>query len=324
MGGRLRTALGLAVALALLVPASANADLLYSQVGSGTYAQISYDFVNPSFDQNDSQGADDFTVPDGEAWHVDSIDVFGTALQGSNGTDTANVFIYGAAGALPGPAVFSQAGIQTGAAATNPSSHPEVDFTAPLISAPLLGPGTHWISVQARGPYSWAWEILNGGVHGSPAVWQNPGGGLDPACKTYTPFHSCPAMPVPASVGSDFFFRLNGSLIDSRFSLGKFKVKSKKALTLEGTFPGAGQAIVSDAAGLPATARAKAKPKKNVKRATVAVGAAGTIKLPVKLTRTATKKLGKGKKVQVRVNVAFTATGGVAYNQQANVKLVPR
>ena len=304
-------------AISVAAPAGASADLLYSQVGSGTNDLVSADVANNA---NDSQGADDFTVPPGQVWNLSSVDVFGGSLTGGMaGTDTANVFLYANSGTLPGSQLFQQNGITTGATAT--AAGQEIDFTAALTGPPALTPGDYWVSVQSSGPYRWAWEILNGGQQGNSAVWQNPGGGLGQGCPSYTPIHSC---GVAATVGSDFFFRLNGTAANSNFSLGQPKLKSRYVINQPATFSGAGSAVVTDAASSGRAGRATARAKKNIKKATIAIAGAGTRNLPLKLTNNAKKKLKKGKTVKLRAVITFTATGGVPVSLNSKIKLIPR
>ena len=281
---------GLVVAICAAPPSGASADLLYSQVGSGTNDLVSADVANNA---NDSQGADDFTVPPGQVWNLSSIDVFGGSLSGGMaGTDTANIFLYANSGTSPGSQLFQQTGITTGATATTAGQ--EIDFTAALTAPPALPPGEYWVSVQSSGPYRWAWEILNGGPLGNSAVWQNPGGGLGQGCPSYTPIHSC---GIPATVGSDFFFRLNGTTANSNFTLGNPKLKSRYVINQPVTFPGAGTAVVTDAASAGRAGRATARAKKKVK---------------------------KHKTVKLRAVITFTATGGVPFSVNSKIKLVPR
>jgi hypothetical protein len=311
---------GLILGALTVAPATAGAAVLYDQLPSGSFTSKivpSFDYTNAAFKD---QAADDFTVPDGQVWTIQAVDAFGAANQGASGTDTGNVFLYQGAGTAPGNLLFSQSGIALGGGSCSVPN--QCDISAPVAGAPNLSPGTYWISLQTAGPYAWWWLVYPPtGTFGSPAVWQNPGNGSGRNCTTYAPLLQCGW--TTASDGKDFSYRLEGNVIDSHFSLGQPKLKSRYVISQPGTFPGAGTAVVTDAAATGRAARLTTGAKKNVKKATVAVGAAGTVNLPIKLTHNAKKKLKKHKKVKLRAVITFTASGGVPFSLNSTIKLIP-
>src|SRR6266480_1522405 len=145
--------------------------VLYDQYDNAGLTAISSQDFEPLFDAKDSELADDFIVPAGEIWSVESIDVDGLYFNGLGPADNFNVVFYTDSSALPGTAVASRVGsayVQSGST-----------FTITLSPAFSLAPATYWVSVQARMDFSaggqWGWtdrtvQSNNG------AAWQNPGG----------------------------------------------------------------------------------------------------------------------------------------------------
>src|SRR4029077_5413191 len=114
--------------------------VLYDQYNNpnGTTATLSATFTDfPTFS---SDLADDFVVPGGQTWNVESIDADGTYFNGIGPANSFNVFIYTDCNTLPGTQIFSalnQPVIQVGST-----------FTVNLSPAAVLGPGTYWIEIQ--------------------------------------------------------------------------------------------------------------------------------------------------------------------------------
>ena len=190
------------VAGALLMGASpATAETLFDHVDeTPPQSTLSQEF--PSGEALDTHVADDFAVPAGEAWKLDSAQIPGTSI-GPVTTDQWIVTVFADAGGLPGASVFS--GTLTVPGFPNP--------TIPLASVPTLTAGTYWLGVRAimdDGPgladaHRWFWSE-NDEQSGSRSVLQNPGGGLS-ACATFGPRSTClPSHPSP-----DQSFRLSGT-----------------------------------------------------------------------------------------------------------------
>jgi hypothetical protein len=284
---------------------SAGAATLTSQVPTGSFTVPTVLSFDAPAAAAKSQAADDFTVGEGQVWTVTGVDVFGLAQAGS-GTDTAKVTIYSDAGAAPGSSLLSQAGIGLTGGGTCSAGN-SCNFTAPVANSPGLEPGTYWLSVQAAGPVAWRWAVTPPGTtYGAPAVWQNPGNAFGTGCTTYSPLLDCGAL-IAADDGRDLIYRLNGTLADSRFTLGSFSTEGRRVF-LEASFPDSGSAKIKG---------------KKVKQQTKGISAAGQRSLKLKLTKGAKRKLGQGKNVKLNVKVTFTATGGVPFTQGAKVKLIP-
>jgi hypothetical protein len=145
--------------------------------------------------------ADDFIVPSGQTWNVESIDAEGY-YYGPGPANSFNVFFYTDSGGLPGTQIYS--------AANQPWMQVGNTFTVNLPSPAVLTEGTYWVEIQANmtlNPFgAWYWwdraVQSNGG-----AAWQNPGGAYC-ACPTWLQKLIC----IPTAHGADQVFRLNGTL----------------------------------------------------------------------------------------------------------------
>ncbi len=145
--------------------------------------------------------ADDFVVPGGETWNVESIDADGTYFNGVGPAFDWNVFIYTDSGGLPGTQVYS--------ALNQPVTVNSTTFTVNLTPAAVLSEGTYWIEIQANMDFAtqgeWGWSDRTVQSNG-PAAWQNPGGGFA-ICPTWTAKLTC----IPTAGGPDQVYRINGT-----------------------------------------------------------------------------------------------------------------
>src|SRR6266436_5500145 len=90
----------------LLRPPKAPQVVLYDQYDNlGTNATFSGTFTD--FTGFDADLADDFVVPTGQTWNVESIDADGVYFTGGGTANSFNVFIYVDSGGLPGTQVYS-------------------------------------------------------------------------------------------------------------------------------------------------------------------------------------------------------------------------
>jgi hypothetical protein len=173
--------------------------VLYDQYdNAGANATLSATFDDfPTFS---SDLADDFVVPAGQTWNVESIDADGTYFNGIGSAFDWNVFIYADNAGLPGAQVYSTL--------NQPVTVNGTTFTVNLTPAAVLTAGTYWIEIQAnmnfatQGEWGWTDRTVQSN---SPAAWQNPGGGFG-ICPTWTVKTLC----VP-TVDPDQVFRLNGT-----------------------------------------------------------------------------------------------------------------
>jgi hypothetical protein len=193
-----------------LVPPPVRADMvvLYDQYNNPASFDITSQDFEPAFDTLDDQAADDFVIPAGQTWSIDGVDADGEY----NGGPAASfhVFFY-ASTSIGGPVL---PGTLLCARLANPFliGPAPGDAVITLTSPCVLGPGTYWVSVQARqdfGPAGqWFWQ--NRSVQtGNASAWQNPGGAWGTTCSTWDVKTSC----IPVQVGPDQVYRLNGTMV---------------------------------------------------------------------------------------------------------------
>ena len=97
--------------------------------------------------------ADDFVVPGGQTWNVQSIDADGVYFNGAGPAFDWNVFIYTNSGGLPGTQVYSTL--------HQPVTVVGTTFTVNLTPAAVLAAGTYWIEIQPNMDFGtqgeWGW-----------------------------------------------------------------------------------------------------------------------------------------------------------------------
>ena len=192
---------GVAVAGAVaLCPAAASAAILHDQLdNAGSSGTDSTDYSSPGPGQNDREAADDFTVPSGQSWSIETVRV---ERAGTFEPVTFDIRFYADSTSLPGAEVASRLNLV-------PSSHtpPVLNLGAPV----QLTAGTYWVSVQANSssePWLWASRSV---TRGAPAAWR----GVPPSgagCiagiggEWFTRVEDCTMSGDPDQV-----FRLDGS-----------------------------------------------------------------------------------------------------------------
>jgi len=172
--------------------------------------------------------ADDFVVPAGQTWNVQSIDADGTYAFGPGPAIDWNVFIYTDSGGLPGTQIFS--------ATHQPVVVVGTTFTVNLPVAAVLSAGTYWVEIQAnmtftpQGEWEWTDRMLQSN---SGAALRNPGG--DVGCGTdWIRKTSC-----VESLDPDQVFRLNGTMGGGPIQLGVLRKKVGGINTVRLTWSGA-------------------------------------------------------------------------------------
>lgn len=185
--------LATAVALAA-IPASASAEELYNQIDATSPQSINSQDFNDANNAFDAMAADDFVVPTGETWRIDSALARGFK-EGPGTATSANVTIFADVGGMPGAEMFSAVAPATG------YPHMNLAFTGPELPA-----GTYWFGVStildpgASPPFSqWHWAE-NSEPFGNPAVYRNPGDGFTTGCTSFTLKSSC-SFPTGAPAG---------------------------------------------------------------------------------------------------------------------------
>lgn len=180
--------------------------VLYDQMSSpGTNSLNSQNFETAN-DAFDNQGADDFIVPAGETWNIESIDVLGIYFNGAGPATSVNVWFYNDQAGLPGSteaevlSIVPSAGVSTGS------------FTVTFTSPVAITEGHYWLSIQCNMDFAvggqWGWTEHP--QFNLESAWTNPGGGFGTACTASWGYRvtNCAVGTVP---NTDLAFRLNGT-----------------------------------------------------------------------------------------------------------------
>ena len=176
--------------------------VLYDQFDNPSGTLASSQNFEPAFSNYSDQVADDFVVPSGQTWSIDQVEV-GGSYSNSGHADSVNVYFY-ADNFGPSTPVFIQTNVVPSAGLANGN------FTLPLTPPAVLPPGTYWLSVQANQSLvpngQWFWRNRRS-ASGSPAYWQNPGGGFGTFCTTW---HLRGQNCSMSFMDPDQIFRLDG------------------------------------------------------------------------------------------------------------------
>lgn len=203
MGRRLLVA-GLTIVLAGIAPArSARASgpspgVLYSQYDDVLNTYVTSQELTPDPNLDNDEAADDFTVPDGTSWLINSVTIRGDWNYLTHPLRSFNVRFYGTSGGLPGTLQrsFLQASF----------TQSVFDITVSLGAGAALGPGHYWVSVQAvvlnNSGSEWFNWANRGHVSGSGAAWHNIGNGYGTGCIAWTIKTSCWGTDGPDQVFS--------------------------------------------------------------------------------------------------------------------------
>jgi hypothetical protein len=253
----------------------------------------SNDFGSGDFDRT----ADDFTVPTGQAWSINEVDVSGAFSGPAQGV--VNVYVYPDAAGKPGDPLFSQ---------TNIAAPGGPNYVVPLTGAPSLTAGTYWITVQQvvgmGGYWSWTTRTVQSG---GPARWFGPA--MNCPSFSWSPRAECWPGTNP-----DQIFLLRGVNTSNTVTLAKPKLNKKKGTAiLPVTVPGAGELTMSGK-GAVAQRAARAVVSK-------AVTGPGVVNLKVRAKGKSRQKLNRTGKAKLKVTITFTPTAGNPTSKQAKVKL---
>jgi hypothetical protein len=176
--------------------------VLYDQYdNAGTAVTLSATFNDLPIINSDC--ADDFVVPTGQTWNVQSIDADGAYFNGPGPADSFSVFFYTDSAGFPGTQVYS--------ATNQPWTQNGSTFTVNLPSQAVLTPGTYWVEIQANilsaSCCEWGWTDRTI-TSGNAAAWQNPSGFFG-ACQSWSRRGAtCDLDPSEP----DQVYRLNGTI----------------------------------------------------------------------------------------------------------------
>lgn len=179
--------------------------VLFDPIVTPTGGSAAQDFETVN-DIYDTYIADDFTVPAGEDWWIDSIRLYGSYSANAITEAGAIISIYENDNGSFGTLLFTDT-IQT-----DVDGNGDGWLTPNWVGSPIsLSAGSYWLVGSARkdfggGGGQWYWtreETLNG----EAAMWANPGNGFATGCTSYTPFYDCAALAV---ADSGVAFRIYG------------------------------------------------------------------------------------------------------------------
>jgi hypothetical protein len=146
---------------------------------------VSQDFIDVVFDTYDARAADDFLVPEGFLWTIETVKVFGTFDNViPDAVQSLDVVFFRDEGGFPGEIVG-------GCNYTNilPEDINDPSFIINLPTRCILTSGTYWMSVRANMLFlpngQWFWNE-NTVQTLSPFVWGNPGNGFGTGCLTFS------------------------------------------------------------------------------------------------------------------------------------------
>lgn len=152
---------------------------------------------------NAAELADDFVVPGGETFVVSRVWAHGSYGSGAGPVDGVDVEFMADAGGVPG-------NVACGYTALSPLGRTNVsDFVVDLPTQCRLGPGTWWLSVQARMPLNpagqWFWAEASG-TAGSGYRFQDSANVLGTGCTSWSSGATC-FEPDPVNENTCFLLK---------------------------------------------------------------------------------------------------------------------
>ncbi|MBT3646942.1 MAG: T9SS type A sorting domain-containing protein [Flavobacteriales bacterium] len=171
-------------------------DQTASPAGQGSASQ---DFET-TYNTYDCMQADDFEIPNGEAWQIDSVRIIGTYSSGAVTTSGLVArFMNNHVNNKPGSLVWDTI--------ISANMDPDGDGTivGDISNDPLtLGPGTYWLGASARKDFAggggqWFWSHDNDSVL-SDIHWRNPSTGFGNGCANWGKSENCLSTVAPAAM----------------------------------------------------------------------------------------------------------------------------
>ncbi len=180
------------------------------QAPAGGMAAQDFETANNAID---CFGADDFVVPAGETWYVDSIIFYGTYSPTATVLEAGMVVkIYENVGGTFGPLVFSDS------ITSDVDYNQDAWLTPDWVDNPIvLTSGSYWLVAQARKDFilpaggtggQWYW-LRDSNLVGEAGMWTNPNDGFGTGCTTWAPLYSC-IGPIINAYDSGYAFRMFG------------------------------------------------------------------------------------------------------------------
>jgi subtilisin family serine protease len=184
--------------------------VLYNQTGNtSSFGSLAiYDLDDPG--PWSVQAADDFFVPPGDIWTIETIDANGFYDGLLNPAGQVNVFFYSDNGGLPGSQLHAFLSLTP---AGDDDGRLQLNLPTPVV----LDEGTYWVSVQPKMDFftdgRWYW-FMESVKTNNPFAWRNPGNGYGTGCTGWTPGSDC------GFTNPDLSFRLLGTRTGPCSSLG--------------------------------------------------------------------------------------------------------
>jgi len=187
-------------------PPNAPQTVLYDQYNNPA-ASVTVSDTFTDFPTFSADLADDFVVPAGQTWAVQSIDVDGAYFVGAGPATDWNVLFYVDNAGFPGAQAYNTT--------HQPVHQNSRTFTINLPTPAMLSPGTYWVEIQANMTYGtqgeWGWTNRTVTSYNA-AVWQNPGRGLG-FCPSWSRRGATCGIDPSAP---DQVYRLNGTIASAQ------------------------------------------------------------------------------------------------------------
>ncbi|HRX97940.1 MAG TPA: T9SS type A sorting domain-containing protein [Bacteroidales bacterium] len=185
--------------------------LLYEQLNNPSDEGINSQQY-PDFPDYSCEGADDFIVPAGESWTIDSVVIYGFYNAGGGVAGVGNVHFFqnDPATNLPGVAVNVYNNIVVN---SNLSGDLTIVFTSSAKEEPpVLAEGQYWMSVQVNMSFTesgqWYWRKQLAPTILNELAWRNPGGGFGvPGSESWL----TGSLVLPGSIHHNLSFGLYGT-----------------------------------------------------------------------------------------------------------------
>lgn len=199
-----KTLLSFFIALGTLTTVSAQ-QVLFDQTTAATTTGIPCQNFETTYDAYDTEIADEFVIPAGTTWSIDSFMVGG--FHGGNGSTpilpTSGILfrIHNDNAGSPGTVVFSDS--VTINADPNENGTLVAIFDEPIV----LTAGTYWFSSSANKTFAttgqWYARLDSSGT-GYPAKWRNPNAGFAVGCTSWSNIGTCFTTVNSTYTGSVF------------------------------------------------------------------------------------------------------------------------
>jgi hypothetical protein len=181
--------------------------VLWNQNSNSNGEGIDSQNFSSTFQQYDTQSADDFVVPAGAVWKIKEVDVTGLYFGGSGPATSEEVIIWKKAKGMPSQTRLFDVNNIKGADSAG-SFVIKIPKGSPIKLRGGAKGKTYWLSVVANcnfaGCGEWGWEN-NATITGNQGMFQNPNGGFG-VCPTWGTIANC-----VGATDADFMFELQGT-----------------------------------------------------------------------------------------------------------------